>query len=200
MPTSYVIQRYGCHPGWVALTFDDGPDGRWTPKILDILKAKHAPATFFVIGKNMQPQPGPGAARGARGPRRSAATPGPTPTSPRCRRPQTDAGAERHPAAVRGASPAGPCACSGRPIFGDAEPSTPREVEPLLIGPEAGLPDRRPAHRPGRLEAPGRHDPGADRQRRARPADATPDDRPGQVSCCTTPAATAAARSRPCRS
>ena len=54
MPTSYVIQRYGSHPGWVALTFDDGPDGRWTPKILDILKAKHAPATFFVIGKNMQ--------------------------------------------------------------------------------------------------------------------------------------------------
>ncbi|HWA63658.1 MAG TPA: glycosyl hydrolase family 18 protein, partial [Caulobacteraceae bacterium] len=34
-PTSYVIQRYGAHPGYVALTFDDGPDGRWTPKILD---------------------------------------------------------------------------------------------------------------------------------------------------------------------
>ena len=42
----------------MALTFDDGPDGRWTPKILDILKAKHAPATFFVIGENMQDQPG----------------------------------------------------------------------------------------------------------------------------------------------
>ncbi|MDB5477413.1 MAG: polysaccharide deacetylase [Phenylobacterium sp.] len=54
LPTSYVVQRYGFHPGLVALTFDDGPDGRWTPKILDILKAKHAPATFFVIGKNMQ--------------------------------------------------------------------------------------------------------------------------------------------------
>ena len=27
MPTGYVIQRYGCHPGKVALTFDDGPDG-----------------------------------------------------------------------------------------------------------------------------------------------------------------------------
>jgi len=54
LPTSYVIQRYGFHPGEVAITFDDGPDGRWTPKILDILKEKHAPATFFVIGKNMQ--------------------------------------------------------------------------------------------------------------------------------------------------
>jgi len=57
MPTSYVIQRYGWHPGWVALTFDDGPDGRWTPKILDILKQKHANATFFVIGENMQNRP-----------------------------------------------------------------------------------------------------------------------------------------------
>ena len=43
MPSSYVITRYGAHPGWVALTFDDGPDGRWTPRILNILKARHAP-------------------------------------------------------------------------------------------------------------------------------------------------------------
>ena len=57
MPTSYVIQRYGAHPGLVALTFDDGPDPRWTPKILDILKAKKAPATFFVIGKNAENRP-----------------------------------------------------------------------------------------------------------------------------------------------
>ena len=57
MPTQYVVDRYGAHPGWVALTFDDGPDGRWTPKILNILKAKHAPATFFVIGQNMQARP-----------------------------------------------------------------------------------------------------------------------------------------------
>ena len=57
MPTQYVVDRYGAHPGWVALTFDDGPDGRWTPKILNILKAKQAPATFFVIGQNMQARP-----------------------------------------------------------------------------------------------------------------------------------------------
>ena len=57
MPSSYVIVRYGAHPGWVALTFDDGPDGRWTPRILNVLKAKHAPATFFVIGQNMQARP-----------------------------------------------------------------------------------------------------------------------------------------------
>lgn len=34
----------------LTLTFDDGPDPRYTPRILDILKAKHVPATFFVVG------------------------------------------------------------------------------------------------------------------------------------------------------
>jgi hypothetical protein len=87
LPTSYVIQRYGAHPGEVALTFDDGPDGRWTPKILDILKAKHAPATFFVIGKNMAPSPAWWPARCARA-MTSAATPGPIRTSARSRPPR----------------------------------------------------------------------------------------------------------------
>src|SRR5262245_29381848 len=31
----------------IALTFDDGPDGRWTPRILDVLARYHVPATFF---------------------------------------------------------------------------------------------------------------------------------------------------------
>lgn len=34
----------------VALTFDDGPDNNYTPKILDILKKEHVKATFFVVG------------------------------------------------------------------------------------------------------------------------------------------------------
>ncbi|MCH5584120.1 polysaccharide deacetylase family protein [Shimazuella sp. AN120528] len=34
----------------VALTFDDGPDNNYTPKILDILKKEHIKATFFVVG------------------------------------------------------------------------------------------------------------------------------------------------------
>ena len=58
LPASYVIDRYGAHPGWVALTFDDGPDWRWTAQILRILEQKRAPATFFVIGENMQTHPG----------------------------------------------------------------------------------------------------------------------------------------------
>lgn len=37
----------------VALTFDDGPDSTQTPKILDVLKAHHAPATFFCIGSKI---------------------------------------------------------------------------------------------------------------------------------------------------
>ena len=57
LPSSYVIQRSGDHPGWIALTFDDGPDPRWTPRILDILKQENVPATFFVIGKNGQAYP-----------------------------------------------------------------------------------------------------------------------------------------------
>ena len=56
-PSAWVVQRLGQRPGKVALTFDDGPDPRWTPKILDILKAKQAPATFFVIGRNMEDYP-----------------------------------------------------------------------------------------------------------------------------------------------
>jgi peptidoglycan/xylan/chitin deacetylase (PgdA/CDA1 family) len=35
----------------VALTFDDGPTPRWTPKILAILKDLQVRATFFVIGQ-----------------------------------------------------------------------------------------------------------------------------------------------------
>lgn len=51
LPTPYVVRRTGDQPGKLALTFDDGPDPRWTPQILDILKREHVPATFFVIGE-----------------------------------------------------------------------------------------------------------------------------------------------------
>ena len=56
-PSSYVVQRTGDRPGLLALTFDDGPDPRWTPAILDILKKENVPATFFIIGKNGQAYP-----------------------------------------------------------------------------------------------------------------------------------------------
>jgi peptidoglycan-N-acetylglucosamine deacetylase len=50
LPEPYRVARYGSSPNRVALTFDDGPDPEWTPKILDALKREHAPATFFLIG------------------------------------------------------------------------------------------------------------------------------------------------------
>ena len=57
LPTPYVVQRAGAVPKKIALTFDDGPDAEWTPKILDILEREHVPATFFVIGENALQHP-----------------------------------------------------------------------------------------------------------------------------------------------
>jgi cellulose synthase/poly-beta-1,6-N-acetylglucosamine synthase-like glycosyltransferase/spore germination protein YaaH/peptidoglycan/xylan/chitin deacetylase (PgdA/CDA1 family) len=50
LPEPYRVGRYGYSPNKVAITFDDGPDPEWTPKILDVLKKKQATATFFLIG------------------------------------------------------------------------------------------------------------------------------------------------------
>jgi len=130
LPSSYVIQRYGQKPGLVALTFDDGPDPRWTPKILDVLKAKNAPATFFVIGENMQNRPDLVKREVAEG---------------------HDVGSHTWTHPNIGEIPVGQTVVelnatqrlfeviTGRsmrlfrpPFFGDAEPSTPHEVTPLL--------------------------------------------------------------------
>jgi peptidoglycan/xylan/chitin deacetylase (PgdA/CDA1 family) len=35
----------------VALTFDDGPDPRWTPRVLDLLAEQRVPASFFLVGE-----------------------------------------------------------------------------------------------------------------------------------------------------
>jgi cellulose synthase/poly-beta-1,6-N-acetylglucosamine synthase-like glycosyltransferase/spore germination protein YaaH/peptidoglycan/xylan/chitin deacetylase (PgdA/CDA1 family) len=50
LPEPYRVGRYGYSTNKVAITFDDGPDPQWTPKILDVLKQKKATATFFLIG------------------------------------------------------------------------------------------------------------------------------------------------------
>ncbi|MFR9777763.1 bifunctional polysaccharide deacetylase/glycosyltransferase family 2 protein [Micromonospora sp. MS34] len=44
-------------PRTLALTFDDGPDPRWTPQILDVLRRYHAHATFFVVGSRVDEHP-----------------------------------------------------------------------------------------------------------------------------------------------
>lgn len=58
LPTPYVVRRAGAaDPKAIALTFDDGPDGTWTPRILDVLEREKVPATFFVIGQNVLEHP-----------------------------------------------------------------------------------------------------------------------------------------------
>jgi len=55
-PTSQVFGNIVNHgfsnKKYIALTFDDGPYGDATSKILDILKSKNVKATFFLVGKN----------------------------------------------------------------------------------------------------------------------------------------------------
>lgn len=41
----------------VALTFDDGPDPLYTAQILTILQKERIPATFFLVGRNVQKYP-----------------------------------------------------------------------------------------------------------------------------------------------
>lgn len=45
------------HPGELALTFDDGPNPAWTPRLLDILARSGVHATFFQVGRHAQAEP-----------------------------------------------------------------------------------------------------------------------------------------------
>jgi len=42
---------------YIAMSFDDGPSATLTPKLLDLLAARHIKATFFVIGENVMEHP-----------------------------------------------------------------------------------------------------------------------------------------------
>jgi peptidoglycan-N-acetylglucosamine deacetylase len=57
-PSGWILERKGGKPrGKVLLTFDDGPDPEWTPRILDALAQLKAHAVFFVIGQNAESRP-----------------------------------------------------------------------------------------------------------------------------------------------
>ncbi len=59
-PSYYVLEASGMPSGdrkVVSISFDDGPDPGYTPQVLDILKAKRVPATFFVVGVNAEGHP-----------------------------------------------------------------------------------------------------------------------------------------------
>jgi peptidoglycan/xylan/chitin deacetylase (PgdA/CDA1 family) len=51
------IIRGGPHEKVVAITFDDGPNPKYTPQLLDILKNKGVKATFFVVGLHVKKYP-----------------------------------------------------------------------------------------------------------------------------------------------
>ncbi len=50
-------RSYPALAGHVALTFDDGPDPDWTPKVLAVLAKYRVPATFFLVGGRVAQRP-----------------------------------------------------------------------------------------------------------------------------------------------
>lgn len=53
-PTSQIFGRTlvaGTDPGEIALTYDDGPNGAYTERLLDLLAAHKVKATFFMVGE-----------------------------------------------------------------------------------------------------------------------------------------------------
>jgi len=54
-PLGAPLRRISC--GAVALTFDDGPDPEWTPRVLDRLDRVGAKASFFVLGTQLKQFP-----------------------------------------------------------------------------------------------------------------------------------------------
>lgn len=59
LPVRAARLRWGLAPavGNVALTFDDGPDPRFTPALLDVLADLDVPATFFLVGRRAERHP-----------------------------------------------------------------------------------------------------------------------------------------------
>jgi len=59
-PSSRIFGRTFIAPprsGELALTFDDGPNPAWTPRLLDILASHDVRATFFMVGSHAQAEP-----------------------------------------------------------------------------------------------------------------------------------------------
>jgi len=53
----HVIHGINSRSKVVALTFDDGPNGKYTEQVLDILRNENIKGTFFLIGKNVEVYP-----------------------------------------------------------------------------------------------------------------------------------------------
>ncbi len=57
LPTPYQVAEYGARDKQIAITFDDGPDPTWTPRILDVLKKENVKAAFFIVGAEAEKFP-----------------------------------------------------------------------------------------------------------------------------------------------
>jgi peptidoglycan/xylan/chitin deacetylase (PgdA/CDA1 family) len=57
MQSLHAIRSFSAHNDHVYLSFDDGPDAEWTPRMLDLLAAAEVQATFFVIGCHARTMP-----------------------------------------------------------------------------------------------------------------------------------------------
>ncbi|MEN9609198.1 MAG: hypothetical protein RLZZ628_12 [Bacteroidota bacterium] len=58
LPSAYVVRRMGAlETKKIVLSFDDGPDPKYTPQILDVLNREKVPATFFVLGQKAKENP-----------------------------------------------------------------------------------------------------------------------------------------------
>ncbi|CAM3194348.1 MULTISPECIES: glycosyltransferase [Sphingomonas] len=135
-PTPYVVQRAGALPKTIALTFDDGPDAEWTPKILDVLEREHVPATFFVIGENALQHPQllrRIVAGGSELGNHSYTHPNMATTGERTIKLELNA-TKRLIQAYTGRS----TTLFRAPYFGDAEPTTADEIDPALVAQNLG--------------------------------------------------------------
>lgn len=134
--TPWIMRRGGESAHRVALTFDDGPDGTWTPQILDTLESRHAPATFFIIGENAErhlPLLRRIYADGNEIGNHTFTHPNLALSSPRIARVEIDATERLIEAALDRRS-----ALFRPPYFGDAEPTTIDELGPVGIASDRG--------------------------------------------------------------
>ena len=136
LPMPYVVRRTGDKPKQIALTFDDGPDPKYTPQILSVLERYHVPGTFFVIGENgvenrglLQREVADGNEVG----NHSYTHPNMADVSDTGIRLELNA-TQRLIEAYTGRS----TRLFRAPYFGDAEPSTPDELGPALIAQQQG--------------------------------------------------------------
>ncbi|WP_157219060.1 glycosyltransferase [Flavisphingomonas formosensis] len=136
LPTPFVVRRTGYKPGFVALSFDDGPSAEWTPKILDVLKSRGVPGTFFLIGENAMAHPllvKRIVAQGSELGNHTFTHPNLAKVSPEGTRIELNA-TQRVVEAYTGRS----LRLFRAPYFGDAEPTTADELIPALTAQQAG--------------------------------------------------------------